>query len=271
MKIITFAAIKGGVGKTTLTYNYGDWLARTGKKVLLIDLDQQCNLTTLYQPIRTNNTIAEAFKEPSENPDKVEIDHIKPNLDLIAGYLDLDSVSSKLENNSNKEMLLFLWFQKNEKLFDNENYDYVLIDTHPDFGTITKNAVAVSNYVISPITPSEHGYKAKFDLSARMKRFRESLFDYRTGKTYVDAELYFVGNKIQHNTSMSRNMMDHIKDDKTVIAYVPSREIFNKSTGQHMSVFEFAEQNQKVENSYKNLLDQLPNIFNDILTVTSKW
>ena len=35
MKIITFAAIKGGVGKTTLTFNYGEWLARKGHNVLL--------------------------------------------------------------------------------------------------------------------------------------------------------------------------------------------------------------------------------------------
>ena len=46
MKIITFAAIKGGVGKTTLTFNYGEWLAKKGHKVLLIDLDHQCNLTS---------------------------------------------------------------------------------------------------------------------------------------------------------------------------------------------------------------------------------
>lgn len=55
MKIITFTAIKGGVGKTTLTLNYGDWLAKHGKKVLLIDLDHQCNLTTVLK--RLDETI----------------------------------------------------------------------------------------------------------------------------------------------------------------------------------------------------------------------
>ena len=39
MKIITFSAIKGGVGKTTLAYNYGEWLASKGKQVLFIDLE----------------------------------------------------------------------------------------------------------------------------------------------------------------------------------------------------------------------------------------
>lgn len=48
MKIITFAAIKGGVGKTTLAYNYAEWLAEQNYQVLLIDLDHQCNLTQTY-------------------------------------------------------------------------------------------------------------------------------------------------------------------------------------------------------------------------------
>ena len=53
MKIITFSAIKGGVGKTTLAYNYGEWLASKGKQVLFIDLDHQCFqlLDLLPQPV----------------------------------------------------------------------------------------------------------------------------------------------------------------------------------------------------------------------------
>ena len=41
MEVITFANIKGGVGKTTLSYNYGAYLANKGNKVLMLDLDQQ--------------------------------------------------------------------------------------------------------------------------------------------------------------------------------------------------------------------------------------
>lgn len=268
MKILTFAAIKGGVGKTTMTYNYSDWLARTGNNVLLIDLDHQCNLTTLFEPTRRNNTIAEVFKE--ENVEKVQVDHIKPNLDLIAGYLELDDLGNKLENNSNKEMLLFMWLKNNYDKLNIGQYDYILIDTHPDFGTITKNAIAVSNYLISPITPSEHGYNAKFDLETRLEKFRKSLFDYRTGETYVDAKLLFIANKVKHNTSTSHELLDHIKDDKSVIAVIPDREIFNKSTTQHLSVFGLADENKRVHTEYRKFLDELPKIFEKIKENTSK-
>ena len=47
MKIISFVAIKGGVGKTTLTFNYGEWLARKGKKILFIPCHNRITLIRL--------------------------------------------------------------------------------------------------------------------------------------------------------------------------------------------------------------------------------
>ncbi|PAL19186.1 peptide transporter, partial [Acetobacter syzygii] len=97
-------------------------------KVLLIDLDHQCNLTTVFEKTRRNNTIAEAFKE-NDNAQKVKIDSVGPNLDLIAGFIDLDVLGSYLENNSNKEMMLFMWFKNNSDSLSLTDYDYILIDT----------------------------------------------------------------------------------------------------------------------------------------------
>ena len=87
MKIITFAAIKGGVGKTTLTFNYAEWLAKKGQKVLLIDLDHQCNLTQCYNIYESKNTIANAFKGGD-----VDIKQVKENISLIPGSVQLDTV-----------------------------------------------------------------------------------------------------------------------------------------------------------------------------------
>lgn len=267
MKIITFTAIKGGVGKTTLTLNYGDWLAKHGKKVLLIDLDHQCNLTTVFEKTRRNNTIAEAFKE-DDNAQKVKIDSVGPNLDLIAGFIDLDVLGSYLENNSNKEMMLFMWFKNNSDSLNLTDYDYILIDTHPDFSTITKNAIAISNYLLSPITPSEHGYNAKFDLETRLEKFRKSLFDYRTGETYVDAKLFFIVNMIRHNTSMSRDLLKHIEGDETVAIIIPERELFNKATARHTSIFELANHDKAVLKQNQKFIKKADHLFQELASKT---
>lgn len=48
MRIINFSAIKGGVGKITLAFNFEEWLADKDKKVLFIDIDHQSNLSQTY-------------------------------------------------------------------------------------------------------------------------------------------------------------------------------------------------------------------------------
>ena len=63
MKIITFSAIKGGVGKTTLTFNYGEWLSSKGYNVLLIDSDHQSSLTQTYDIYESKGTLANITKK----------------------------------------------------------------------------------------------------------------------------------------------------------------------------------------------------------------
>ena len=72
-----------------------------------------------------------------------------------------------------------MWLQ--DHLEEIKDYDYILIDTHPEFGTLTKNMIAVSDYVVVPLEPSEYGFiqsKQQFDL--RMKEFRDDAVDIRT-------------------------------------------------------------------------------------------
>lgn len=262
MKVITFTAIKGGVGKTTMTFNFASWLSNQNKKILLIDLDHQCNLTTLFEETRKNNTVAEVFQEDGNG--EVKIDKVGEYIDLIPGYLDLDDIANKLESNSNKEMLLYLWIRNNYDELNLEKYDYILIDTHPDFSTITKNAIAISDYLISPITPSEHGYNAKFDLETRLEKFRKQVFNYATGETYIDAKLYFVANMIKHNTSTSHELLEHISDDENVLDYIPEKELFNKASTQHISVFDIAKNDEKTERMNKVFYQKIEQVFSNI-------
>lgn len=226
MKIVTFAAIKGGVGKTTLAYNYGEWLASNGNKVLFIDFDHQCNLTQTYSIFDNEGTVANIFKNGGE----VKIHQVKENIDLIGGFIRLDQLEKELETKAYKDMLLYMWLEDNYSSKNLAKYDYVIIDCHPDFSTATRNAIIVSHAILSPVIPSEHGYQAKFNLQERLDEFKSEAFDFRTRESYVTAELYFIGNMIKHNTKSSKELVSSLNDEKNVLAMIPQKELFNRAT-----------------------------------------
>ena len=259
MKIVTFSAIKGGVGKTTLAYNYGEWLAKSGQKVLFIDLDHQCNLSQIYDIYDNEETVGNIFKGLA----KETIHEISDRISLISGDMRLDAIERDIENKTNKNMLLYLWLADNYDRANLEQYDFIIIDTHPDFSTATKNALIVSNSIISPITPSEHGYNAKFNLEERVKDLKTEAIDYNTRKSYFTANLYYVANMVKHNTSSSRQLLEALKDEDNVIAIIPEKELFNRTTLDRKSIAEL-KLNPKVYQKQKKFFDDIATSFDTI-------
>ncbi|RVU71141.1 ParA family protein [Lactobacillus xujianguonis] len=253
MKIISFAAIKGGVGKTTLAYNFGERLAKNGKKILFIDLDHQCNLSQTYEVYADKDigTVANIFLQE----DNVTINHVKENIDLIAGNMHLDDIETNIENMTNKNMRLYMWLNNNYDKVGIGDYDYIIIDCHPDFSTATKNAIIVSHDILSPITPSKHGFDAKYNLEDRIEDLRKEAIEFSTGETYVTAKLYFIANMIKRNTSSSNEMLESIKDDDSVIAVIPDKELFNRSNLDETPVVEMMEDTRTYNRNYNFFQD----------------
>ena len=261
MKILSFVGIKGGIGKTTLSYNYGEWLAIKGKKVLFIDLDHQSNLSQTYSVYDQEGTVGVIFTGKGQ----VKIHHVGDNIDLIAGDMHLDDIETSIENNTNKNMLLYMWLSDNYDPLNLGQYDYVIIDCHPDFSTATKNAIIVSHDILSPITPSEHGYNAKFNLEERIDEFKKEAIDYKTRKSYVTAQLWFVANMIKHNTRSSHDLMDALKaerekGDNSCIATIPEKELFNRSTLDRESIAKMAE-DHTIYNRQRDFFDDIDKTF----------
>lgn len=136
MEIISIINQKGGVGKTTTAQNLTAGLRLQNKKVLLLDLDAQCNLTLLQQATKNTHDILDVLTG------KVKIDEAIEN-DFIAGSKNL----VLLQNKSGMESVL-----KNILSVMKNNYDYVIIDTPPALGIITLNALTASNSIIIATT-----------------------------------------------------------------------------------------------------------------------
>lgn len=133
---------KGGVGKTTSAINIGAAMAELGKRVLLIDLDPQANLTISLGIPRQKITVYEALRGEG---DLVPFTH-KPGMDIITSSLDLSGAEMELINEAGREYIL------RELLAQlSDDYDFILIDCPPSLGLLTLNALTSSRYVLIPL------------------------------------------------------------------------------------------------------------------------
>lgn len=242
MEIITFAAIKGGVGKTTLSYNFSNYLASLGKKVLLIDMDHQCNLSQILGIYEQKNTVLSIFEklEPLNIKEKVKIHHITKNIDLISGFLRLDEYEKHMSTIDGKDMQLYMWLDDYYEEYNLNQYDYIIIDTHPDFSTSTRNAIVVSHKIISPNKPSGFTSDSNSNIEYRVDKLKKDLIDFKSRESYVTANLYYVGNMVKHNTKSSIKFKKTIKNIKNFITYFPDKELINRSIIERKPIVEFS-------------------------------
>lgn len=141
-QVISISNHKGGVGKTTSSINIGAGLALENKKVLLIDLDPQANLTQSLGVENAEKTIYGSLRDQYPLTPVI----INENLHLIPSTLDLSGAEIELSAEAGREYIL--------KELINEissNYDYVIIDTPPSLGLLTINAFTASNQILIPL------------------------------------------------------------------------------------------------------------------------
>ena len=147
-EVITIANRKGGVGKTTTTLNLAYSLKELGKKVLVIDLDPQANLTRCFDVENTENikTIGHLLiTEMEEEESYLVEDYTKSydEIDIIPSSIYLSAVETQMRVETGSERILSEIVNQIK-----ECYDYVLIDTSPSLNILTINALCASDSVL---------------------------------------------------------------------------------------------------------------------------
>jgi chromosome partitioning protein len=158
MKTFVIANQKGGVGKTTTAINLGASLAQKRKKVLLIDLDPQANLSSGLGFTQQYNK--EGWSSDQEPPykniydvlvNKVPMSSVfvatsTPNLFLVPSHLSLAGAEIEMVNMISRETLL-----RKALTSLSDDFDYVIIDCPPSLGLLTLNALSAADKLLVPI------------------------------------------------------------------------------------------------------------------------
>lgn len=169
---------KGGVSKTTTTFNLGWILAEKGKRVIIVDTDPQCNLTGLvlgykgrdefenfYQTEKNRNirdALVPAFESRPKLLEAVDCVPVKgrENLFLLPGHIRLSEyevtlgiaqeLSGSIQTLQNLPGAIYYLLEQTAKKFD---ADYLLIDMSPSLSAINQNLLMTSDFFIVPTNP----------------------------------------------------------------------------------------------------------------------
>lgn len=146
-KIVAFLNQKGGVGKTTTCVNLSGYLAEMGKKVLLVDIDQQGNASSNLGISKDTKykTMYDVIVDDC-GVDDVIIPTKYANIDIIPSDNDVAGAEVELVQMNNREKVV-------RKILNQvkDRYDYVCIDCPPSLGLITVNVLTASDSVLIPI------------------------------------------------------------------------------------------------------------------------
>lgn len=227
--VVATINLKGGVGKTTTTAALAEFLsAEFGKKVLVIDLDPQTNLTTVligepkWKELNDNGfTLVTLFRDALRGEhDAAEFDlsktlqkRVSPvsavrSVDLLPSSLDLIDVQDRLATmpsgrfySDNPTDLL-----RRAVKDILPKYDYVLVDCPPNLGIVTLNGLRISDGYIIPTIPDVLSTYGIPQIQTRVRAFADNIGE--------DIEEYgIIVSKFRAASTIHKNTVQRMLDD----------------------------------------------------------
>src|SRR5690625_2274484 len=173
-KVIAIMTNKGGVLKTSLTTNIAGTLAQMGKKILIIDSDNQGNVGVSFglNPDEYESSIYDVLLE--DLPIKDVLVRVHENIDIVVANDDMNDFELNVLINFKEYDNLFKMLKKPIREIK-ENYDYILIDTAPNLGLTNGNVLSVVDEVIIPFQPEAYSMRSLIKSINSVNNFKEKI------------------------------------------------------------------------------------------------
>ncbi len=171
-RIVAVMNQKGGVGKTTTAVNLAAGLAKAGRKVLVMDVDPQANLTTglLRDKPMADKTLKGVFQS------KVSLSEVihptdTQGLELVPSHISLAVVETELLGKIGRETVLKKAITSDIR----ERYDYIILDAPPSLGLFSVNILTVADEILIPIQTEFYAMDGVAQLLEVIKLVRDNL------------------------------------------------------------------------------------------------
>ncbi|MDO8619502.1 MAG: ParA family protein [Candidatus Daviesbacteria bacterium] len=218
MKIISFSIFKGGTGKTTSTVSTAAALVKKGKKVLLVDLDQQGSATRyLDVDPEQNPSLYEVFLGAKSA--QTAIRKTKFGIDLLPSHVLLAAIEEALEPGDELKLSEILNPLKQE-------YDFILIDTPPGKAMLAFNGLAAADLIVIPASAERMAVDGVADLITHVQKIMWSKF------SLTHQELRILFTMYRSTTSHSPAIVANAKKiwrDNVLNVKIPHATIFSRS------------------------------------------
>mgnify|MGYP001171406897 CR=1 FL=1 len=237
-EVIAICNQKGGVGKTTTAVNLGAGIARSGRRVLLVDADPQADMSAALGWRQTDSLDESIVSVLTKVRDDVSFDpaegilHHSEGMDVLPSNIELSQFELNLVGAMSRENIM-----KNYLRQVKGGYDYVIIDCMPSLGMLTLNALTAADKVIIPVQAQylpTKGMAQLVDTIAKVKRQLNP--DLKIGGVLMTL--------VDSRTILAKESMDAVrarcgKDIRVYDAVIPVGVKAAEASGQGESIYSY--------------------------------